>query len=439
MKKFVVTVLSALLAANVFGQGNQKILPFREGEVVFSTPPEFSSGGISRLIIYENPEIDGIVESALGYYYVYDEDFSVERTIEVPCTSNPIYVQTIERQAVPELWYRNDNAPIPTPFEGPITIEEAKAILEGSSFNICETKEDGVYFYSSDSSVYYKYEEYGLLYPTYCYWLANGELRPCYISYKERYIGEWQEKERKEYEIWDGYAERDYTSPIALRYSRTYPGASSSISLSQTLFNDDDKYEYIVPIVGESVSWLSERDRDGDDEIDCYEKYYGYATSGFNVVSEDGTILNTVKYDGGFVLQYESGNYFIYLVEINDKFHIITEGYIIDENNFTKREAVLIYELDKQSNSIKKVATHVGMVVHPTIASETEQITVDLSDENDANEIVIVGVSGQIVKRIPIQNGQKKITFNAQGLNKGLNVVNTRGGKESLSQKFFVK
>ncbi|MBR0038195.1 MAG: hypothetical protein IJP70_11240 [Bacteroidales bacterium] len=174
--------------------------------------------------------------------------------------------------------------------------------------------------------------------------------------------------------------------------------------LTQTLFNDDDKFEYIVPILIE--------------DRQC----------GFYVKTEGDAILQTVKFEEdltGFIDR---------MIKINGKVFLFAA--VHDSNDKGK---TIIYEIDKQSNAIKKVATHTGMKVHPTVANPSEPITIELGEDTDIHEIHVVNAAGQTVKRIPVNEGQRQVVIKSQGLSQGMNIINATGPQQKYNSKIFVK
>ena len=68
-----------------------------------------------------------------------------------------------------------------------------------------------------------------------------------------------------------------------------------------------------------------------------------------------------------------------------------------------------------------------------------QQITVELGEGNNAKEVTVVNSLGQVIKRVPMEEGQRQITIPAQELNSGLNVVNTRTQQGQGSCKIIVR
>ena len=72
-----------------------------------------------------------------------------------------------------------------------------------------------------------------------------------------------------------------------------------TIYLTQTLFNTDEKYEFLMPLYSSTIE-TGEDDRDGDGVVDFRYTSTNNSIIGFQIVSEDGTVLQTVNFDGDF-------------------------------------------------------------------------------------------------------------------------------------------
>ena len=95
---------------------------------------------------------------------------------------------------------------------------------------------------------------------------------------------------------------------------------NSSSEVTQTLFNADEKYEYVMPI----------------------------KDIGFRVVSEDGTELQSITFDVTDPYLWDDG---FYLMKINGKFYMLFE---VD----SKSESVtytIFYSINPQTNEVKAV------------------------------------------------------------------------------------
>ena len=92
-----------------------------------------------------------------------------------------------------------------------------------------------------------------------------------------------------------------------------------------------------------------------------------------------------------------------------------------------------------QSQGFTEVDTPLPISVFPSIANRGQQITVELGEGNNATEVTVVNGLGQVIKRVPVQEGQRQITIPTQELNSGLNVVNTRTLQGQGSCKIIVQ
>lgn len=268
---------------------------------------------------------------------------------------------------------------------------------------------DGNKFYPNDNYSYFEYEKLGNEYPReYMYWNPDDSTL-CFVhhEYEAKYLGEWVDVCERE-EEWVGY-----------------PVPVGGFNLTQTLFNRDDKYEVVLPAANPDaweVYYSSDYDGDGVDEHRTIKK----GVAGYNVVSEDGTIVATFEQGGtekdGFSL-----------LKMNDKVYMVFDYYTGGEKGY------YIYKIDSETRSISKVATMDRIKVSPTVANRSQDITVEFDGNGDVNEVVVVNAAGQTMKRLPVASGQKRVVINASELGKGMNVINARGAKESSNMKIIVK
>lgn len=101
--------------------------------------------------------------------------------------------------------------------------------------------------------------------------------------------------ERKDDESGDWIIEYDESAEKYLilnyQYDNYYGQSFSQCRFSQTLFSDDEKFEFYVPIDVEIQYQIEETDTNR-------EYYTSIQFSGINVISEDGVVLATFKAEG---------------------------------------------------------------------------------------------------------------------------------------------
>ena len=203
------------------------------------------------------------------------------------------------------------------------------------------------------------------------------------------------------------------------------------IYITQTLFNDDEDYEYILPIVKVQKANTYEEDRDGNGEVDYIRNYYHGYKVGFNIKSINGNTLQTIDIENDRYIET------IYLIMINDKKYLGIETYDINGEYI---DELIIYPIKPNNTGINPLGAPMKMKVSPRMADRSESFTVELDGESNAErEVVVVNSAGQTVWKQKVPTGQRTVTIGAARLGKGVNVVRVSGGKGAESCKVIVK
>ncbi len=239
--------------------------------------------------------------------------------------------------------------------------------------------------------------------------------------------GNWVENDRYAYEVWlDCFAYRD----VNCNYG-------STASVSQTLFNDDEKYEAVVPVYNGTVIYQVE----GSNRRTVYKNY---VPTEIKIVDESGETLHTLQAGEGsfFHLGYGGGVF----IKIGDKIYFsVPMGSTIANNEYWHENytGYRWYEICKETNSINFVReTRAAMNIVPTIADRDTQITITLNDENSntARELIITGVNGQLVDRRDIPAGENTVTVSAAMMRSGMyNFTLQKKGEIMDNGKVIVK
>ena len=178
--------------------------------------------------------------------------------------------------------------------------------------------------------------------------------------------------------------------------------ADYTIYLTQTLFNDDEKFEYLI----EPGSGM-------------------YATE-LKVVSEDGTVLQTLKYPAGVEVYRDEIDLFV--VGSNKYLSI---GVSVDENG---NEYMNLYKINKDAKDPSKVSIATAPMrvsVSPRMASRNQDINV-VAEGNGVREVIVTNAAGQVVYSTKVAAGETNVKISSRRLSSGLNVVSVKGadGKE---------
>lgn len=410
MKKLLLTAITLV----AFSSANAQLSESGKGKGnIRVAPKEFCYEGKVKLIMDESE-----YSETASIFKIYDSNFEVEKTVNLNLESDT-YKTYYQRKKEEVIMINSKDDVWGT---GYYSWEDAKGVTNSYLYDFTKEK-DGYQMWSENKNDYYMYDVFGEKYPKlYFYW--NPENNTSYIrhfEYKTTYTGDWYNYDERE-----GYRS---TEPLYFEFN-DYDNnrcVEKGFSISQTLFNNDEKYEALVPKYSQIEELSDERDADGDGVIDHRTMSVGRHPTGLSVVSEDGTELYSIEPDiflNEYGIEYE-------LIKINGKLYIAVQDETYDNYVF--------FEINRETSSIKQVAKLKGMRVSPTIAEQTDNITVELGEGSNAKEIVVVNGNGQVVKQIPVKNGERQITINAGSLNRGLNILNARGAKGNNNCKIIVK
>lgn len=189
----------------------------------------------------------------------------------------------------------------------------------------------------------------------------------------------------------------------------------SAANISQTLFNNDDKYEAIVPVYGGEVIYQEGNNR---------RIYKNYVITSLKIVGETGETLHTL-YAGENMFFVSGEGDGIQIIRIGDKIYCVVRvgDLVADNSDWQYGDSYRWYEICKETNSINFVReTRGAMNIAPTIADRDAQITITLNDENSnvARELVVTGVNGQLVGRRDIPAGENSVQIPASMLRSGM-------------------
>lgn len=116
----------------------------------------------------------------------------------------------------------------------------------------------------------------------------------------------------------------------------------NNCNFTQTLFNNDEKFEYIVPYVDMSVEVVnSEQDYNNDGEPDHRTITRGAVTK-FNILNEDGTVIASI--DSGLKFEVD-------FIKMGGKIYAVTTT----KDSSTNSTNYNFYAIDKGASSVKLV------------------------------------------------------------------------------------
>ena len=310
---------------------------------------------------------------------------------------------------------------------------------------------DEYYVDGTDAGNYFMVDTYGKQYPEYAYLWKDGYLYHDNIVWEDKSVyaedevtfeyGEWVEVERSEYY-------EPQTSSIGFTNydaNHTYDymwETGDGVCLTQTLFNSDDKYEYLY-----FPHELSEEYDYGYNGpmIDHYESgtytqektFYQHSLyKSFNIMSEDGTILQTITFPNGFEMK---AGVDATIIQISD------ERYILCQGEMNESETLLIYKINRSSvgASVEQVCAPIKVGAFPSVANRNQMITIQLSGDNAGSSqtnLQVVDMQGKVLNQQTIPAGQTSTTIPAHRLSNGMNLIKiTQGSKTIGTEKVIIK
>lgn len=198
--------------------------------------------------------------------------------------------------------------------------------------------------------------------------------------------------------------------------------------ISQNLFNNDDKWEFVL--IPNAISYevvdgfltnedgyiyLERRQTTSDDDCDML------------VINQDGTVLNKIKFDGRMddedfdVLRMDGKTYLKVTIE---------------DENYDDWDCLYLY--DNLGNGVQKVAS--GRVkVSPAIVNRGEGVDVELDAKAKNSSVTVTSVDGKVLMVQPV-NDHNQMRIDTSRLSKGLyNVTVREQGKAHKTERFIVK
>lgn len=380
-------------------------------------PKEFSADGKAKFII--TCEDDGYVNERID---IYDDELNKLKSLNPTAPTVCGYKLIKEKPEIIRCFNRYDAMEWEVPS---LTLDDAKQYIanQGYSVDSMSVVKDSTYFFTFDnpSGFYYRDWKYGRKYPTRFWALTTNGLYQVFKDYTTEYGDNWVE--RKEY---DAYGNGRY-SFIKLGIGNCENSLSSDeyVLATQTLFNNDEAYEYICPVLEtRQQGEVRKDDRDGDGEIDRYETYYSIYATGFKVISESGAILSTVSFGNNLV----TGSTYQNLITINDKRYLRFDVHELS-NGISGASYNIFYKIDRNASSIRQMGAPIKTKVYPTVADRNETITVEVGGNAADREVFVHNAAGQTVFRQTVPAGQNTVQVNAAMLSRGLNVVSVKSGK----------
>lgn len=374
MKKAIITFLAAFAfihaaqAQTIDGDLSVSYDSYRSS---VSIPHEFCYGNTPLLVLHnkdnnspsvrlydENLNLVKKIDLKNDFTFDYTLDYQDEKrevvavgeTYKSKNYAYSSYEQFVERESK-LLLDRNPNLTSDFSIESSFIVEELENGDKNIKIDYSKIPSYGEGY--SNSSNYFAFEQYGFKYPlNYYYVEKNGAVYGCGAQYAASY-SEWvpygTHKESKTQNI-------DVISLYNLNLNEN--GGNSevlSFDVSQTLFNDDEKFEYLIPKFKLSKFGESESDivspSPGGVQLELTRSTLmsdksKLALAGFQVVSENGTIVKDIDFDNEFEGYAIYGRVFVITIGKNT--------YLAFIGTKNGNDCTVFYKIDRTTSSIQQ-------------------------------------------------------------------------------------
>lgn len=270
-----------------------------------------------------------------------------------------------------------------------------------------QTVDGQTFYFPIQEWVYYYPEILGMEYPTkFRVWDSAAQ---CGIQYEVEYgYDEWGNTGK--YIEGQPDTRSNRPRPVSLYPTSEQCGDMHSIYVTQTLFNTDEAYEWVIPV-------LSTVSADYENE---YERVTGQTlcSTGFRVMSENGSTVAEVTYPSGYYGTGYNDGYDLLMVD--NKYYLSATV----TNLSRTEEFEIIYEVTQGSSALNMVGTPIRIKVYPTAPHRGTPVEVELGETSGSRcTVAVVSVSGQTVMTRNIEPGSTRTSIDTAAMQPGVYVV----------------
>lgn len=220
------------------------------------------------------------------------------------------------------------------------------------------------------------------------------------------------------YKEWVGDSEKTHTQqekprPMAVDlYTDLDADMYGSAMLTQSIFNDDDLYEWIIPTYT-VVPY---------NEVTDYSKIQGekIVKTGFKVMTEGNSVIAEITYPDGYRGYH------------GDELSLNIAGekkYLLADVHGDDYSAYIVYAISSENGSIRQVGEPIKSHVSPTAPRRGTPVSVDLGISNDRGcTVEMISADGSRVLSRNLRPGITDTEISTDNLTPGMYIVNVISG-----------
>lgn len=210
---------------------------------------------------------------------------------------------------------------------------------------------------------------------------------------------------------------------------------------SQTLFNDDEDFEYLVPKVtmlkGDFYSFVNPDVTYGQEPIvlqqsECITENATPAYTGFRILSSNGSVVGEIDFGGNYTMDdYELC---FKVITIGGKLYLAAD--CVDRTKEETAYCTIFYQIDKQDGAIDRINIAPR---EAKVRQEDNTINVHLSSFDKPSVINVYNVGGAKVASQKANAGQESVSLNMKAPKGIYNITRVQDGRIMESQKVVLK
>lgn len=440
MKRIYTAIaMSLILAHDVMGQTiTDHIELGYPNNIAISIPKEFSHGNTPLITMHDNTEDQNLL--------VYDENLDLVKTIKIKNDKTFDYQLTYQDEMRDVLSVTERDKESLGQFD---SYEEfiQKEMMYEPSFNESQLhivkQENGdsiiTYDYSyskwgTNEQMYLGYSYFGMKYPK-VYWVCSKGIVYGYrATYSVTYTN-WQ--------VTGTHTENKQVALNRIRLCNINLNqgdgrANYYFEASQTLFNEDEEFEYLIPKYKLSATGdVNNPEQNGQEIVTSrttlISEESDLSLAGFQIAAADGSIIEDMTFDNDFEGSIDLD--YAYVITIGQTTYLAFNGYSNGE------EHTIFYKIDRSTSGIKQVMkAPATMMLSPTIVNRNATIKINFNDGNkDGSEIVMVSAAGMTVDRFTVPKEQASAQIDVAAPAGLYCVSRVQKSKVTNTQKIIIK
>lgn len=218
-----------------------------------------------------------------------------------------------------------------------------------------------------------------------------------------------------------------------------------SFVVSQTLFDSDEDYEYVIPKIKLSETPSGPQDvvidfggsTNTDDEnivlhqATCLTPARYPVVAGFSIVSSDGGIRHEIDLGDDFVLAEQDE---LQLITLGGKTYLAAECW--DNSSEEPETCTVFYKIDTATRGLQRVniANHSMNVVQ-----QSHALHINLADNGCESQILVIDTSGRTIAQADAAAGQRTVIIKLATPSGTYNVVRLQKGVPVESLKAIIR